>query len=88
MGPCLCVFFGPVCYQNLICGILELWSFFFAADRFPFSAVVCCRRRCPKVAFLFLAVVVVDSWCFIFSALWRINCGFGSFVFPQLEEKE
>ncbi len=46
------VFLGPISYQNLICGILELWSFFFAADRFSFSAVVSCRRRCPKVAFL------------------------------------
>ncbi len=49
---CLCVFLGPICYQSWICGILELWSFFFAADRFSYSAVVSCRRRCPKVAFL------------------------------------
>ncbi len=70
MGLCVCVFLGPVCYQNLICGILELWSFFFAAaDRFPFSVVVCCRLRCPKVAFLFFVVVIVDSWCFMFSPL-------------------
>ncbi len=86
MGLRISVFFGPVCHQNLICGILELWSFFFAADRFSFSAVVCCRRRCPKVAFLFV-VVIVDSWCIIVSPLWRVNCGFGSFVFPQSEEK-
>jgi len=87
MGLCVCVFLGPVCHQNLICGILELWSLFFAAAHFSFSAVVCCRRRWPKVAFLFV-VVIVDSWCFIFSPLWRINCGFVSFVFPRPEEKE
>ncbi len=52
MGLCLFVFLRPISYQNLICGILELWNFFFAADGFLFSAVVSCRRRCRKVAFL------------------------------------
>ncbi len=52
---------------------LSYGASFFAADRFSFWSVMCCRRRCPKVAFVF----VVDSWCFIFSPLWRINCGFG-----------
>ncbi len=56
---CVCVFdksFVYVCFLGLfvtrICGILALWSFLFAADRFSFSAVLSCRRRCPKVAFL------------------------------------